>query len=111
MNFLKSLFGAGGQRSSKGRGNAEDGRALLLYVRPKRCDEIVQVRIDLWNDLSERDEGGYFARKLARGRRCPFESELHLTFNARRELVEQGLQNGEWMDEAAYRAWQAAQSG
>lgn len=99
MNFLKKLFG--------GKGGA-DSRGLYVYVRPKRCDQIVQVRIDLYNDLSKSDDGkGYFVRKIAEAARCPFPAELHLYFNNQRKLTEKRIENGEYVTEDEYRAWMA----
>ncbi|MDX1994657.1 MAG: hypothetical protein SF029_19900 [bacterium] len=106
MNFLKNLFGGGG----KPQNTSEGGRAIYLYVRPKRCDQIVRVRIDLWNDLSENDEGGgYFVRKTAQGTRCPFAAEIHVSFDGKRNITQQGVENGAFVEEAEYEAWLAAQ--
>ena len=62
---------------------------LYLYVRPKRCDQIVRVRINLYNDLSLSDGDGYHCRKVARAARCPFAAELFLRFDGKRRLLEQ----------------------
>ncbi len=102
MNFLKNIFGGGGRS-----GNIDDQRGLYLYVRPKRCDQIVEVRIDLWNDLSEREGGGYLVRKVAQATRCPFAAELHLTFTEKRIVIDKGIENGEFVDETTYQAWLA----
>ncbi len=103
MNFLRSLFGGGG------RGASGDPNALYLYIQPKGCDEVVRVRINLMNDLSESDEGqGYIVHKVARGIKCRQNVELFLTFNAQRKLVEQKVDNGKAVDAAAYDAWLAA---
>lgn len=102
VSFLKSLFG--GQR-----GPAADRSGLYLYVRPSGCDEVVRVRINLLNDLSESDEGGsYFVRKLARGVRCRQNIEIDLTFDGQRRISEQRISGGEFVDAAAWDAWQQA---
>jgi hypothetical protein len=106
MNFLKKLFAGGGGSSG--------GNFFTVYVRPKRCDEIVIVRIHLYNELSQTDSGGYFTRKLARGSRCPFAAELSLHFDGKRRLVESQVENGELVSAEDYETWLAektAQSG
>ncbi len=104
MNFLRSLFGGGGQNSS-------DPNGLYIYVQPKGCDEVVRVRINLMNDLSESDEGqGYIVHKVARGTKCHQNVEIFLTFNGQRKVVEQHIENGSAVDAAAYQAWLAANS-
>ena len=100
VNFLRRLFGGGG--------GGTDSRYLTYYVRPKRCAEVVAVRVDRFNDLSELDEGGYFVRKVARGERCPFPAELHITFDKNRQPSDIVVENGEQATEADYEAWAAA---
>ncbi|MCU0498675.1 MAG: hypothetical protein MUF87_15090 [Anaerolineae bacterium] len=100
MDFLRKLFG--GNRTST-------ANALYFYVRPKRCQEIVEVRINLMNDLSEDEAGGWFVRKMVRANRCPFPAELHVHFTADRRVQQVGVQDGETVTEAEYLAWQAGQ--
>jgi hypothetical protein len=105
MNFFKKLFGGGGG------GNNSEPYARYFYVRPKRCNEIVKIRIDVRNDLSLADEGGYFVRKVARATRCPFPAELHLNFDDKHNVTQVGVQDGEMVEEADYQAWLATQPG
>jgi hypothetical protein len=100
MGFFRRLFGGGPP--------APKDRFVTYYVRPKRCDEIVPVRIDRNNDLSLTDEGGYFVRKVARGERCPFPAELTVSFDSSRRESEVTVQDGERVSEAAYEAWLAS---
>lgn len=101
MNFLKNLFGGGGS-------GPNGGRYLTLYVQPKMCKEILEVRVDLHNSLSlTDDESGYFVRKVASGTRCPFSAELYLEFDKGRTLLNQSIENGRFVTEADYRAAQA----
>lgn len=97
MNFLRKLFGGSG---------VSQGDALYFYVRPKRCPEIVEVRINLMNDLSQDEAGGFFVRKVVRATRCPFPAELHLHFSADRRVQQVGVQDGETVTEDEYLAWQ-----
>lgn len=100
MGFFRRLFGGGPPASTD--------RFVTYYVRPKRCDEIVPVRIDQNNDPSLTDEGGYFVRKVARGERCPFPAELTVSYDSNRRIVEIAVEHGERVDEAAYNAWLAS---
>lgn len=98
MNFLKRLFGGGGSSD----------RVLILYVRPKMCQEILRVRIDLFNSLSLADDGdSYFVRKLASASRCPFQAEIEITFDKNRRIVQQQIANGEFVSEAEFTAQEA----
>jgi hypothetical protein len=99
MGFLSRLFGGGGNRSSADR----DG--MYIYVRPKMCQEIVRVRVNLMNDLSSVDEGGYFVRKIVSATRCPFQAEVELHFDNKRKLKQSTVTNGDWLEEDDYVAW------
>jgi hypothetical protein len=76
-------------------------------VRPKRCQEIIPVRIDTYNEVSLTDEGDYYARKIVRGGRCPFPAELHLYLNKDRRLVKVEVTDGEQVSAEEYEAWLA----
>lgn len=98
MNFLKNLFGGGGGPQTPVR---------FFYVRPKRCQEILQVRVDLQNELSQTDDGGYYVRKVAQAIRCPFEAELHIYFDKKRALSRVEVENGEAVSAEVYETWLA----
>ena len=104
MNFLKKLFSGGG--------SSGDGRATFFYVKPHRCDDILKVRIDTYNDLSQRDEGsGFWVRKLASsGNYKCNQVEITLYFNSSKRIEDQEIQGGTFVDEAAYNAWAATQA-
>jgi hypothetical protein len=98
MNFLKDLFG-----KLFGGGGQNSGPELYVYIRPKMCREIVRVRINLYNDLSQTDdESGYIVRKEARGNRCPFPAEFTLHFDRNRNVTEREIENGEFATEENY---------
>lgn len=105
MEFLKRLFGGGGVPS--GTGNEQF--AMYFYVRPKRSEEIMRVRIDMRNDLSQADAGGYFVRKVVRATRAPFPAELLVNFDDRRRVSGVEVENGEVVDESIYQEWLASQ--
>lgn len=101
MNFLKNLFGGGAPRDP----------GYYVYVRPVACEEILKVRVDLYNDLSLEEDGqGYFVRKMARGHRCPFPVEMVLHFNGSRQLVDRQIEKGEFVTEEDYLAKYGEQS-
>lgn len=103
MQFLKRLFGGGGSPAQQ---------HLKVYVKPKMCKIILQVDIDLINQLSMNDDGdGYWVRKIANNPRCPFEAEMTLYFDKNRNLINREITNGEFVTEAAYQEYQAAQQG
>jgi hypothetical protein len=98
FDFLKNLFGGGGD---------DDRHGYIIYVRPKMCDEILPVRIDMRNDLSVNDNGdGYHVRKMVSGARCPFQAEILLYFDNRRNLTERIVENGEFATANEYHAAQ-----
>lgn len=104
MNFLKNLFG--------GKANTGDNRGTFFYVKPHRCDDILRVRIDTYNDLSQRDEGdGFWVRKLASsGNYKCNQVEITLYFDSSKRLEDQEISGGTFVDEAAYDAWMASQA-
>jgi hypothetical protein len=98
MDFLRKLFGGGGQR--------QDPSNYYLYVRPKMCKEIVRVRVNLTNDPSVNDdESGYILRKTASATRCPFQAEITLHLNKGRDVVDREITNGEFVTQADYDAY------
>jgi hypothetical protein len=98
MNFLKKIFGGGS--------GGYDDHSIYVYVRPKRCDQIVLVRIDLFNDLSQNDlSDGYFVRKIAQAARCPFQAEITLEFDKNRKITDRHIENGEFATEEQYKLW------
>lgn len=100
MNFLKNLFGGGGAS------NNQDNNAYYVYVRPKMCKEIIEIRINTANDLSRTDDyEGFWVRKVASATRCPFQAELTLYFDSKRRFQNSEITNGEYVSEEEYRAF------
>lgn len=103
MNFLKNLF-------SGGSSNQGDG-GLYFYVRPRGCEEVVQVRLNPSNDLSRSKDGGFFVVKSVRGKdRCFNPAEMTLHFNNQRKLIDSSVSGGKLVDEEAYNAYQQARA-
>ena len=95
MSFLQKLFG-GSSSSPK-----SDKRYYTFTVKCKRCSELIEGRVDLDNDLSvEYEEGGdiFYARKVLMGEnRCFQRMEVELKFTSKRELIEQQVSGGEFV--------------
>jgi hypothetical protein len=104
MNFLKNLFGGGGSSSSGDTAYDRDG--IYVYVQPNGCDEVIRVRVNRMNDLSETDDGGtYFAHKVARGVKCRQNVELDLYFDGQRRIADRSCTGGAFVEEKDYQAW------
>ncbi len=107
MDFFRRLFGGSGASGSS------DKSGTYFYVRAKDCDEVVQVRIDMNNDLSLADDGTtYWVRKLAHGTnfRCRWPVELTLYFDSNRKFQSSDIKNGELVTREDYEAWVAQKS-
>ncbi len=82
---------------------APDSHALYYAVRCQRCGEVINVRADLYNELSvEYGENelpaGYFYRKVLIGRgRCFQTVEVTMTFDAQRRLTSRKITGGEFV--------------
>lgn len=99
LDSIKSIF----------TGSASDDAAYWVYVRCRRCGEVLRTRLDLRNNLTEQDEGGFIARKTLVGSGLCFERiEVTLFFDPNRHLVDREIARGEFITAEAY---EAAQSG
>ena len=87
-------------------GNANDD-GYYFQVKCKRCGEVIDVRVNLYNDLSvEYDERenpeSYYCRKVVMGEnRCYQQIEVGLKFNAKRQLVEKTISGGAFVETEA----------
>ena len=85
----------------------EDERTFFLKVKCKRCGEVLESRINLYNDLSvEYDDRGlpesYFCRKIVMGQNhCYQQIEVGLKFNAKRQLVDKTISGGAFVETEA----------
>ena len=96
MGFLKWL-------GSLFSGGSRDKRGLYYYVRCDNCGEIIQVRLDRYNDLSlDFDTGGYFARKIVVGTRCYNRMEATFSFDGERNLKEKTVKGGTFVTREEY---------
>jgi hypothetical protein len=92
MGFLKNLFSGTPAKSDK--------HYYTFHVKCKRCGEIIEGRVDLDNDLSMQDEGdGFIVRKgLVGGNRCFQQIEVEMNFTSTRELIDQQVQGGTFVE-------------
>ena len=92
----------------------QDYNVLWLYVRCDRCGEIIRNRVNLTSEASAAaydDRGrptGYLVHKTLIGsRRCYQPIEVTRTLDARRQVVEQAIEGGQFVTAEDY----AAQEG
>jgi hypothetical protein len=104
MEILKRLFGGGGARG-------EDSAGLYYYVKLKGSDEVVRVRINRNNDLSQEDgTKGFWVHKVVMGTTGFQRAELDLHFNQNRQLSSSEVSGGDLVTFADYQAWVASQA-
>lgn len=106
MGIFKRLFGGGGGAGQK---SSDDPNGMYFYVQPRGCDEVVRIRINMMNDPSQHDDGGYWVHKVVRGNKCLQSAELDVYFDSNRRLKNTNVKNGTVVDAAAYDAWRADQ--
>jgi hypothetical protein len=80
-------------------GNESTQRVQEVEVRCNRCRELLTARIDLNQQLSEADDGGYLTRKVLVGSgRCFQRIEVTLYFDDRRNLIDRQISGGQFVD-------------
>jgi len=104
MGFLKRLFGGG-------QGSKDDPDGLYFYFRANRSDEVVQVRLHRFNDLSLMDDGKtYFTRKMIVGSKSYERMEAEFMFDRNRNLISCEVTGGDMVEQADFDAYVAAKS-
>jgi hypothetical protein len=99
FDSLKSLFRGGG---------APQDEAFWIYVRCRRCGEVIKTRLDLLNSLALNDEGGYTASKTLVGNHLCFERiEVTLTFDENRRLINREILRGDFITAEQFEAAQS----
>jgi len=103
---IKSLFGGRAGPS----GSSEP--VYWVYARCKRCGEIIRSRVDLRNDLSWGDQGGFTVNKTLIGSgRCFAPIEITLTFDDQRRVTEREISGGEFVTAEDYEAARSKAAG
>ena len=89
LDGLKSMF-AGGSMADGG---------YYIYVRCSRCGEAIRTRVNLRNDPSEQEGGGFTLSKTLVGSagRCFQRIEVTLTFDGARRVTEREITGGEFI--------------
>lgn len=91
MGFLKNLFAGG--TSSSGSG------FYTFSVACDRCGETIAGKVNLNNDLSLSDDGGYHVRKVLMGAgRCFQQIEVVLNFDGSKNLIEKKISGGKFVE-------------
>jgi hypothetical protein len=91
MGFLKKLFG--------GVGTSSSSDFYTFNVRCSRCGEVIEGRVNLANDLSMNDEGGYLVRKVLMGSgRCFQQIEVTLRYDSARQLQDKEISGGKFVE-------------
>jgi len=91
MGFLKKLFGSGTSSS--------DSNFHTFSIKCDRCGETIEGKINMNNDLSLDDEGGYFVRKVLMGSgHCFQQIEVTFKFDASRSLQEKQISRGTFVE-------------
>jgi hypothetical protein len=91
MGFLKKLFGR--------RSASSTSDFYIFNVRCDRCGEHIEGRVNLSNDLSMDDDGGYLVRKVLMGsERCFQQVEVTLRYNSARQLLEKEISGGKFVE-------------
>jgi len=97
MNFLKKLFSSPRPTS----------RYFQYQVKCKRCGEILEGKIDLYNDPSQDYEDEkviYFCRKVLMGSgHCYQQVEVTYKFDENRNVIEKQVTGGEFVEEINHR--------
>jgi hypothetical protein len=99
MGFLDSM------KSLLSGGEGQDRTGYYVYVRCRRCGEAIKTRIDMRNDLSHREEGGFMVHKtLVGSQRCFERVEVSLTFDENRKLIDQEITRGDFITREEFEA-------
>jgi hypothetical protein len=80
-----------------------DPNAMWLYVKCKRCGTPLAVRVDLRNELSaDYESGGYVLYKEMMDSQCFTLMRAEIRFDAKRNIVEQKIDKGEFITKEMY---------
>lgn len=100
-NLTRIFMGGGGALTG-------DADGLYYYVRCDRCGEVIQIRLNRYNDLSidygEKGEKGdmLHAHKVIVGKQCYNRIEADFTFDRSRKLVDSKITGGKLADASDY---------
>jgi|SRR5579859_2961322 len=101
---LRQVFLGGASGGTTGA----DRDGLYFYIRCDRCGEVIQVRLNRYNDLTiEYGENGErgdtrHAHKVIVGKRCYNRIEADFTFDRNYKLTEQKATGGKFVPAGEY---------
>jgi hypothetical protein len=82
-------------------------RYLPIYVLSRRCREPIAGQLDLMNETSLDDDGGYYVRKglhTSGKNRCFDQVEVEIWLNTKKQIVRQEVHGGQWLTAEEYEA-------
>ena len=100
MGFFKKL---GGFFSSQ---PSNEEVSYFIRVKCSRCGEVINARINLYNDLSLEYDGagnisGYICHKgIVGDGHCYQTIDIRLTFDPKRKLVDKQISGGQFVEDA-----------
>ena len=100
MSFLTRFF-----NTLKGQAPTGSDRYLPIYVYSNRCREPIVGQLDLMNEISLADEGGYYGRKVLHTsgkQRCFAQVEVELWLDAKKRITHYEVQGGRWLTAEEY---------
>ena len=100
MGLFTSFF-----RAFSGKAPTGSNRYLPIYVLSRRCREPIVGQVDLMNETSLDDDGGYYVRKglhTSGKNRCFDQVEVELWLNAKKQIVRHEVQGGQWLTASEY---------
>ena len=106
MGFFKRIM-----RALAGTAPSDSDRYLPIYVYSNRCREAVAGQVDLLNELSLADDGGYYVRKVLHTSgqaRCFGQVEVELWLDGNKRVQRHEVQGGRWLTAEEYEAELAA---
>ncbi len=80
----------------------KDTAGYLIFVQCNFCKEVIQARVNLYNDLSFQDtprgKPGYYCRKVLVGnQRCFRSIDVEMWFTAKRQLIKYSVNGGKFI--------------
>ncbi len=97
MGFLKKLLNGFSMKPEK--------KYFVFKVKCKRCGEVIEGRVDVYNDPSVEYEGGkavYYCRKVLMGdgrNHCYQQVEVGIKFDAAKNALDRTISGGAFVEE------------
>ena len=83
--------------------NPQEAPILWLRVRCDRCGEIIESRVNLYNDLSAEHDGSEITHRLRKvligSGHCYQQVEVEMTFDAQRRVLTRQIRGGTFVED------------